>query len=136
MCAIQLETVETTSQGSWNRTRRTKTWGSNVRDPNQQLEQAQLAIAKLYQENRELRRQLVENNSEVPALQGREGNVTWLKRQLREAQDTIVRLHEAQRVSEEHNMKTPQGEQSSWGEGPHVEEAQLAKSVLYSQMRR
>jgi hypothetical protein len=53
---------------------------------------------------------------EVSAQQGHEGNVTWLKRQLREAQDTIMQLREAQRVSEEQNMKTPQGARSSRGE--------------------
>jgi hypothetical protein len=31
--------------------------------------------------------------------------VTWLKRQLREAQDTIIQLCEAQRMSEERNAK-------------------------------
>jgi hypothetical protein len=31
--------------------------------------------------------------------------MTWLKRQLREAQDTIIQLHEAQRMSEERNAK-------------------------------
>jgi hypothetical protein len=45
----------------------------------------------------------------VSPPQGREGNLTWLKRQLREAQDMIVQLRESQRVSEEQNMKTPQG---------------------------
>jgi hypothetical protein len=29
--------------------------------------------------------------------------MTWLKRHLREAQDTIIQLHETQRVSEERN---------------------------------
>jgi len=52
---------------------------------------------------------LAVNTLEVSAQQGREGNVTWLKRQLQEVQDTIVQLHEAQRVSKEQNMKTPQG---------------------------
>ena len=45
------------------------------------------------------------NTLEVSVSQGREGNVTWLKRQLREAQDTIVQLREAQRGLEELNMK-------------------------------
>jgi hypothetical protein len=43
----------------------------------------------------------VENNLEVSALQDHEGNTTWLKRPLREAQDTNVQLHEVKRVSEE-----------------------------------
>jgi hypothetical protein len=54
MRAIRLEPVETTSRGSGSRMRRTEASGSNVREPSQQLEQAQLAIAELYQENREL----------------------------------------------------------------------------------
>jgi hypothetical protein len=101
MRAIRLEPVETTSRGSGSRMRRTDASGSNVREPTQQLEQAQLAIVELYQENRELRRQLAAKTLEVSASQGHEGNVTWLKRQLREVQDTIVQLREAQRVSEE-----------------------------------
>jgi hypothetical protein len=71
--------------------------GTNVREPSQQLKQAQLAIAELYQENRELRQQLAAKTLEVSASQGHEGNMTWLKRQLREAQDTIVQLRETQR---------------------------------------
>jgi hypothetical protein len=98
--------------------RRTETLGSNVGSPNQQLEQAQLAIAELYQENRELRRQLVVKNQEVSTPQGCEGSTNWLKRQLREAQDTIVQLREVQRMMEEENIKTLQGAQSSLGEGP------------------
>jgi hypothetical protein len=76
---------------------------TNVREPSQQLKQAQLAIAELYQENRELRQQLAAKTLEVSASQGHEGNMTWLKRQLREAQDTIIQLHETQRLSEERN---------------------------------
>jgi hypothetical protein len=64
----------------------------------------------------------VENNLEVSALQDHEGNTTWLKRPLREAQDTNVQLHEVKRVSEETKMKTPQGAQSNQGESPRVEE--------------
>jgi hypothetical protein len=120
MRAIQLEPVENTSRGSGSRTRRTDASGSNVREPTQQLEQAQLAIVELYQENRELRRQLAAKTFEVSASQGREGNVTWLKRQLREAQDTIVQLREAHRVSEEQKMKTSQGARSS-GEKVHTQ---------------
>jgi hypothetical protein len=123
MHAIWLEPVETTSRGSGSQTRREEASGSNVRGPNPQLEQAQLTIAELYQENRELRWQLVAKNLEVSAPQGHEGNTTWLKRQLREAQDTIVQLREVQRVSEEQTMKTPQGARSSRGEISHAEEA-------------
>jgi hypothetical protein len=46
----------------------------------------------------ELRWQLVTKTMEALAAQGREGNVSWLKRQLREVQDTIVQLHKAQRL--------------------------------------
>jgi hypothetical protein len=42
---------------------------------------------------------------EVSASQGHEGNMTWLKRQLREVQDTIIQLRETQRLSEERNVK-------------------------------
>jgi hypothetical protein len=89
--------------------RRTDALSSNVQEPNQNLEKEKIDIVELYQENRELRQKLAENTLEVLAQQGREGNVTWLKRQLREVQDTILQLREAQRVVEEQNMKTPQG---------------------------
>jgi hypothetical protein len=49
-----------------------------------------LAIAELYQENRELRRQLAVKTMEVSASQGYEGNMMWLKRHLIDAQDTII----------------------------------------------
>jgi hypothetical protein len=52
MRAIQLEPVEGPSRESWGRRRRTDTEGTDVREPSQQLKQAQLAIAELYQENR------------------------------------------------------------------------------------
>jgi hypothetical protein len=65
----------------------------------------QLAIAKLYQENRELRQQLAAKTLEVSTSQGHEGNMTWLKRHLREAHDMISELYETQRVSEERNVK-------------------------------
>jgi hypothetical protein len=42
---------------------------------------------------------------EMSASQGHEGNVTWLKRQLIEEQDTIVQLCETERMSEERNVK-------------------------------
>jgi hypothetical protein len=61
----------------------------------------QLAIVELYQENRELRKKLAKRVVETSASQSREGNVNWLKRQLREAQDMIIQLHEEQRMSEE-----------------------------------
>ena len=64
--------------------------GTNDQENFQQLKQAKLPIVELYQENRDLRQQLVTKTLEVSAGQGREGNVTWLKRQLKEVQDTIV----------------------------------------------
>ena len=79
--------------------------GTNGQDPSQQLKKVKLAIAKIYQENRELRQQLATKTIEVSAAQGHEGNMTWLKRQLREAQDTIVQLWEAQWFSEERYAK-------------------------------
>jgi hypothetical protein len=67
-----------------------KALGPPVKSSIQQLEQAQLAIAELYQENRELWRQLAVKNQEVSVSQGHGGSTVWLQRQLREAQDTIV----------------------------------------------
>jgi len=52
---------------------------------------------------------LAAKNLEVSAPKGHEENATWLKRHVQEAQDTIVYLHEVQRVSEEQKMKKPQG---------------------------
>jgi hypothetical protein len=65
---------------------------------------------------------LAEKNREVLTSQGREGNVTDLKRKLREAQDMIMQLHESQRVSKERDMKTPQGAWSSLRENLRTEE--------------
>jgi hypothetical protein len=65
MYATRSEPVETTIRGSGSRMRKTKTFGSKVGNSNQQLEQAQLAIYELYQENRELWRQLAAKNQEV-----------------------------------------------------------------------
>jgi hypothetical protein len=59
----------------------------------------------LYQENRELRKKLAERTVETSASQSREGNVNWLKKQLREAQDMIIQLREEQRMSEERIME-------------------------------
>jgi hypothetical protein len=105
MRAIRLEPVEGPSREACDRRRRTDTEGIDIREPSQQLKQAQLAIVELYQENRELRQQLAAKTLEASTSQGREGNMTWLKRQLREAQDTIIQLCEAQRMSEERNAK-------------------------------
>jgi hypothetical protein len=98
MHAIQLEPAGGSSHKSKSRTREMGTTRANDREPSQQLKQAKLAIAKLYQENMELRWQLATNTMEASATQGREGNVAWLKRHLREAQDTIVQLHKEQRL--------------------------------------
>jgi hypothetical protein len=105
MRVIRLEPVEGTSRESWGRRRRTNTESVDVCESLQQLKQAQLAIAELYQQNRELRQQLAAKTLEVSASQGREGNATCLKRQLKEAQDTIIQLCETQMVSEERNVK-------------------------------
>jgi hypothetical protein len=56
-------------------------------------------------------------NQEVSTPQGREGSTDWLKRWLREAQDTIVQLHEVQRMTGKEKKKTLQGARSSPGEG-------------------
>jgi len=82
MHVVRLEPVEGTSRESGSRTRRMDVAGTNDQEPSQQVK---LAIVELYQENRELRQQLATKTIEVSAAQGREGNVTWLKRQLREA---------------------------------------------------
>jgi hypothetical protein len=129
MCAIRLEPVEGPSRETCDRRRRTDTEGTDIREPSQQLKQAQLAIAELYQENRELRQQLAAKTLEASTSQGREGNVTWLKRQLREAQDTIIQLREAQRMSEERNAKHFKEcglamENVSRGSGQRAEEAE------------
>jgi hypothetical protein len=80
MRAVRLEPVEGTSQERERRTRRMDVMGTNDQDPSQQLKQARLAIAELYQENRELRQQLATKTIEVSTVKGHEGNVTWLKR--------------------------------------------------------
>jgi len=49
----------------------------------------------------ELRWQLATKTMEVSAVQGHEGKVSWIKIQLRDVQDTIVQLWEAQRLSKE-----------------------------------
>ena len=59
-----------------------------VQNPSQQLKQAQLAVAEIYQENRELGQQLGEKTLEASTSQGCDRNVVWLKRHLREAQDS------------------------------------------------
>jgi hypothetical protein len=90
MHVIWLEPLEGTSRESWSRMRRIDVGDTYVRELSQQLKQAQLAIVELYQENRELRRQLTMKTLEVSTSQGHKGNVTWLKRQLIDSQDTII----------------------------------------------
>jgi hypothetical protein len=101
MRIVQLEPVEGARKGIDERWRKSGDENVNVQELSQQLKQAQHAIAELYQENRELRRQLAERTIEMPTSQSRAGNVNWLKKQLREAQDVIIQLREEQRVSEE-----------------------------------
>jgi hypothetical protein len=79
-CAIRLEHIGDLSQKNKNRERRADVIGENEKAPSQQLKQSKLAIAELYQENMELRRQLVTKATKAPTTQGPEGNVAWLKR--------------------------------------------------------
>jgi hypothetical protein len=95
MRVIWLEPIEGPSRETYDRRRRTDTKGIDIRESSQQLNQAQLPIAELYQENRELRHRLEKKTFEASTSQGREGNMTWLKRQLTEAQDIIIQLCEA-----------------------------------------
>jgi chromosome segregation ATPase len=113
MHIVQLELVEGANKGIDERQVELGEENANVQEMKQQLKQAQHVIAQFYQENRELRRQLAERIIETPASQSRagqlpptsptmrEGNVNWLKKQLREAQDVIIELREEQRMSEE-----------------------------------
>jgi hypothetical protein len=78
---------------------------SNDQETTQKLKKAKLAITELYQENRELRQQLATKIAEASTTQGHTGKMMWLKRQLWEAQDTILQLHKAQQLSEERNAK-------------------------------
>ena len=52
-----------------------------------------------------MRQQLATKALEVSTSQGREGNATWLKRQLKEAEYTNIQLCETKRASEERNGK-------------------------------
>jgi hypothetical protein len=98
MRAIRLEPVEGASKGIDERQRKSSDENMNVQELSQQLKQAQHAIAEIDQENMELRRQLAERTVETPASQSRAGNVNWLKKKLREAQDIIIQPREEQRV--------------------------------------
>jgi hypothetical protein len=90
MHAIRLEPAGGSSREDRRKTRKVDIIGVNDQEPSQQLKQAKLAITEIYQENMELRQQLVTKIMEASAVQGSEVNVAWLKRQLREVQDTIV----------------------------------------------
>jgi hypothetical protein len=85
MRAIRLEPVKGSSREPCDRRRRLDIEDMDTREPSQQLKQAHLAIAQLYQENKELRKQLVERTVETSTSHSRERNATWLKRQLSEA---------------------------------------------------
>jgi cell shape-determining protein MreC len=80
MRVVWLEPVEGSSRGISERRRRSGTENMEVQESSQQLKQAQLAISELYQENKELRKQLAEKTVETTTLQSPEGNVNWLKR--------------------------------------------------------
>ena len=53
--------------------------GSNYQETYEHLKQEKLAIAELYQENRELRPQLATKTMEASIAQDLEGNMMWLK---------------------------------------------------------
>jgi hypothetical protein len=91
-CVTRLEPTGGLSHEDRSRTRRANIMEENEQVPYHQLQQVKLAIAKIYQENMELRRQLVTKVVEASTMQGHKGNMAWLKRKLREAQDTIVQL--------------------------------------------
>jgi len=78
--SIDLEPIKNTSRGRGSRMRSMDASRSNVRDPTQQMEQAQISIVEIYLENRELRWKLAAKTLEVSTSQGCEGNITWLKR--------------------------------------------------------
>jgi hypothetical protein len=54
-CAIRLEPAGKSSHERGNRERKVEAAGANEEVSSQQLKKAKMAIAKLYQENRELR---------------------------------------------------------------------------------
>jgi len=89
--------------------------GSPDESSAQQLERAKMTISELYQENRELQRHLAVKDQEIPSSLGHVGSTVWLQRRLREAQDTIVQLREAQRMEGEKN--TVQDVSSNSGKG-------------------
>jgi hypothetical protein len=86
---------------------------ANVKEMQQQLKKVQHIIAQLYQENKELKKKLIEKTLEAQTPQSKashksptsstegERNIKWLKKKLREAQDQIIKLREEKRISEE-----------------------------------
>jgi hypothetical protein len=73
--AIRLEPAGGSSHEDRSRTRKEDITGENEEEPSQQLKQAKLAIAELYQENMELRRQLATKTTEASANRVTKG--TW-----------------------------------------------------------
>ena len=69
------ELVGTTGKGGRRRKGRAEETGASVENFSQQLEQAQFSIAELYQENRELRRQLAEKTQGISLSPGRRGSI-------------------------------------------------------------
>jgi hypothetical protein len=70
MRVIRLEPVDDPSRERCGRRRREDTEGTTICEPSQQLKKGKLAITNLYQENKELRQQLVANTLEASASQG------------------------------------------------------------------
>jgi hypothetical protein len=111
--AIRLEPAGKSSHEGGNRARKVDAMGENEEAPSQQLKQEKMAIVELYQENRELRRQLATKTAEASAAQSHGGNVAWMKRQLREAQNVIVQLREVQRFGRRKAHRASQRMRSS-----------------------
>jgi hypothetical protein len=104
---IQLEPAGKSSRNAGSEQGKRMSMGENEEAPSQQLKQAKLAIAELYQENRELRRQLATKTAEASAAQSHGGNMAWLKRNLREVHNVIVQLREVKRLAEERHTEHP-----------------------------
>jgi hypothetical protein len=68
---IQLEPAGKSSRECRIRTRKVDAMGENEEAPSQQLKQAKLAIVELYQENRELRRQLATKTGSISCTESR-----------------------------------------------------------------
>jgi hypothetical protein len=122
------ELVGTAGKGGRRRKGRVEEPGASVQNFAQQLEQAQIAIAELYQENRELQHQLVVKTERIPLRQGRAGCTIRLQRQLREAQDTIVELREAQQMAATTEHKTPPSAKDNLREDQSIGDTLLVDS--------